>query len=386
MAQNLDQIYLDYNATTPLAREVSEKMTETLTSVWGNPSSGYKTGVQAKVALESARENVAHMLGAAPADIIFTSGGTEANNIVIFGILQYFEDWHKTNPKEVTSRPGARKEKPHVITTNVEHDAILLPIKHLQQAGKIDATFVPVKRCGSICPIAILSEIRPSTCLITVMLANNETGVVMPLEKIANGLKAANSRRASENLIKILLHSDAAQAIGKIPFYGPRGGCLFAREPVYPMMFGGQQERGLRPGTENVAVAVGLGCAAELVSKNLDKYSDHFQRVRIFLEDKLKEEFAHFVRINFRDPSLNFLPNTCSVTFLSDVMTGSEILKGCAKVEASVGAACHKTTKPSAILIASGLTETEARSTLRLSIGRETTEDQITAAVADIRQ
>lgn len=269
------KIYLDYNATTPLAPEVILCVSEALTNAWANPSSSSEIGQSAKELINQARKKVATMLNAKPSEITFVSGGTEANNMVLHTALKYF------NSGSGKLVQGASL-KPHILTTNVEHDAILLPLRHYETEKLADVDFVPVSMSsGQVLIEEIEKLIKPNTCLVTVMLANNETGVIMPVAEISRKIRELNEIRQKEGLCRILIHTDAAQAIGKISvdveelgvdyltivghkFYGPRIGALFVKEmaedstPLYPMFFGGGQERGLRPGTENTPVCINV--------------------------------------------------------------------------------------------------------------------------------
>lgn len=243
----------------------------------------------------------------------------------------------------------------------------------------------------------LISEINDNTCLVTVMAANNETGAIMPIGRIGEELAAINAERESSNRIKILFHTDAAQIIGKEPinvddlkvdyltvvghkFYGPRIGCVWARGPLYRLFHGGGQESGIRPGTENTPMIVGLGRAAELVTLNVDRYRENMLRCRQYLETKLKEAFGERVVINCQGGVK--LPNTVNASFVGD-LTGSAILGKCKRVIASVGAACHGG-QCSQVLINSGVPECIARSAIRLSVGRDTTIQDIDIVVADL--
>lgn len=386
------KIYLDYNATTPLAPEVILCLSEALTKAWANPSSSSEIGQSAKELINQARKKVATMLNAKPSEITFVSGGTEANNMVLHTALKYF------NSGSGKLGQGASL-KPHILTTNVEHDAILLPLRHYETEKLADVDFVPVSMSsGQVLVEEIEKLIKPNTCLVTVMLANNETGVIMPVAEISRKIRELNEIRQKEGLCRILIHTDAAQAIGKISvdveelgvdyltivghkFYGPRIGALFVKEmaedstPLYPMFFGGGQERGLRPGTENTPMIHGLGCAAELVSQNLQKYQEAMKKTRDLLEKSLIVEFGENIIVNC-DTALR-LPNTSSVSFRETTMTGGEILSHCPHLMASTGAACHGTGKPSVILMASGVSCEDARSAVRLSVGRDTAPAEI---------
>ncbi|KAK7863884.1 hypothetical protein R5R35_007217 [Gryllus longicercus] len=399
-------IYFDYNATTPLAPSVIEKIGEALRTKWGNPSSSYSIGINAKESIDEARAHVASMIQAKPEDIIFTSGGTEANNMVIFGILEYFKRF--TDTVSSTKIPkNDNTGKPHVITTNVEHDAVILPLRYLERRGDIDLSIVPVASNGRISVEDVMSHVKQKTCLITVMHANNETGVIMPVVEIGRSLKKLNNERKSKGYVRILYHTDSAQAIGKITvdvnelhvdyltivghkFYGPRIGALFVRgpasvSPIQPMFYGGGQERGWRPGTENTPMIVGLGEAARLVHDNLHSYQDHMLSIRTYLEEKLMETFGKD-NIRFNCSSSDRLPNTSNISLVGNGLYGHVLLSKCQFLTASIGAACHKQNKPSGILLASGIQAEMAANAIRLSVGRDTTKGDVDSIVSDLLQ
>nr|XP_047919036.1 selenocysteine lyase isoform X5 [Anser cygnoides] len=238
-------VYLDYNATTPLAPEVAQALGEAACQAWGNPSSAHPAGRKAKELIAGARESLARMVGGRPEDVVFTSGGTEANNMVIHTALRHFRE-----------SKGQDRGTPHIVTSSVEHDSIRLPLEQLVKESLAEATFVPVSpRSGQAEVDDVLAAVRPTTCLVSIMLANNETGVIM--------------------------------------FYGPRIGALYVHgpgttTPLHPMLFGGGQERSFRPGTENTPMIAGLGKAAELVSRNWEAYEAHMRDVRDYLEARLE--------------------------------------------------------------------------------------------------
>ncbi|XP_071147195.1 selenocysteine lyase-like isoform X5 [Mytilus edulis] len=398
------KVYLDYNATTPLEPEVVAAITSSLTEAWGNPSSSHDVGVKAKKVIDEARCNVANMIGAKSSDIIFTSGGTEGNNMIIQTAVKYA--YHEMS----NGYPGGdnRDKLPHFITSNLEHDSVKLVLEHLAEEGTASVTFVPASsKTGQVDVDDVLSAIRPSTCMITVMLANNETGVIQPIKLISEKLRQINQSRKS--LPKILLHTDAAQAIGKIEvdvedlgvdyltvvghkFYGPRIGAIYVRSlgdkdvPLYPMLYGGGQERNYRPGTENTVMISGLGKAAELVVKNIICYKNHLSSIRDYLETKLQEAFKDRIHLNGKFAISERLPNTCNVSILSDKLQGHKVLSNCRILQASIGAACHSQNRPSPILLAIGVPESVARNALRLSVGRETTKDDIDCVIQDLIQ
>ncbi|XP_039084456.1 selenocysteine lyase isoform X2 [Hyaena hyaena] len=397
------KVYMDYNATTPLEPEVIQVMTEAMREAWGNPSSPYPAGQKAKDIIDTARDNLAKMIGGKPQDIIFTSGGTESNNWVIHSVVQHFQ---RTRTAEGI---GAT---PHLVTCTVEHDSIRLPLEHLVKEQVAAVTFVPVSKVnGQVEVEDILAAVRPATCLVTIMLANNETGVIMPIAAISQQIKALNQKRAASGLPVILLHTDAAQALGKRrvdvedlgvdfltivghKFYGPRIGALYVRglgelTPLYPMLFGGGQERNFRPGTENTPMIAGLGKAAELVTKNGEAYEAHMREVRDYLEERLLAEFdKQRIHLNSRFPGTERLPNTCNFSILGPQLQGRLVLAQCRTLVASVGAACHsdQVDRPSPVLLSCGLPLDVARNALRLSVGRSTSTAEVDLVVQDLKQ
>ncbi|XP_064599325.1 selenocysteine lyase-like [Liolophura sinensis] len=394
-----DRVYLDYNATTPLDPQVIEAVTEALEGAWGNPSSSHGAGQKAKHMIDKARKHLADMVGALTSDIIFTSGGTEANNLVLHSALKYFH--------QESDKADGRIGLPHFITSNLEHDSIKLVLQHFEEEKLAEVTNVPAsKKTGRVEIDDVISAIRPSTCLITVMTANNETGVIQPISEISERVRCLGRQKG--DFPRILLHTDAAQAIGKIPvdiktlgvdyltivghkFYGPRIGALCVRKPgkatpLYPSLFGGGQERSFRPGTENTPMIAGLGKAAELVVQDLERYEKHMREIREYLERKLKEEFGEGVTFNGRFEKSCRIPNTCNVSFLGRGLEGHRILSKCTRLQASIGAACHAQNRPSPILLAIGIPESVARNALRLSVGRETSRDDINVIVTDLKE
>ncbi|XP_055863583.1 selenocysteine lyase-like [Biomphalaria glabrata] len=396
-------VYLDYNATTPLAPEVIDVITESLREAWGNPSSSHELGCKAKEVISLARTQVANMIGANISDIIFTSGGTEGNNWILQMAVKYY---HETFKIECIGDTNNKTSRPHFITSNIEHDSIKLVLDHFQSEGIADVTFVPVRTTtGAVDVQDILAAIRPSTIMITVMLANNETGVLQPVSDICHQVKSL--KRNIGETKRILLHTDAAQAIGKVSvnvedlgvdyltvvghkFYAPRIGAIFAKNPgqtspIYPLLFGGGQERNFRPGTENTPMIAGLGKAAQLVFDNVGMYHSHMLEIRNYLELKLIENFQDSVCFNGKFQCSERLPNTCNVSFIgSKSIKGHEILSNVPSLQASVGAACHAQNRPSSILLAIGVPEAVAWSALRISVGRETRKEDIDSVIQDL--
>lgn len=365
----LKPIYLDYNASTPVAPEVFQEMLPFLQQNYGNPSSSHWAADTLKEAIELARTRVASAIGANPSEVIFTSGGTEANNHALKGV--YFASRHR----------GA-----HIITTTIEHPAILNPCAFLETLGA-EATYVPVDHWGRVSPDDVERAIRSDTILISVMHANSEVGTLQPIEEIAQIAKQFG----------IPLHTDAAQSIGKIPvnvhslgvdllsiaghkLYAPKGvGALYVREgtEITPFVHGAGHEAGRRAGTENVPYLVGLGKAAELAAEQV--HSSAICLLREALREGLHAAFGSRVQFN-GDPKLN-LPNTLNISFLG--MNGQDLLRQFPEIAASTGSACHSgSTTLSPVLRAMGLSEYEGLGAIRFSLGRYTTREEIDSVIA----
>ncbi|NXD16976.1 SCLY lyase, partial [Nothocercus nigrocapillus] len=365
-------------------------------------------GRRAKEIIGSARESLARMVGGRPEDIVFTSGGTEANNMVIHSALRHFrESWQQGR-----AGPGDGGAAPHFVTSSVEHDSVRLPLERLRKEGLAEATFVPVSaRSGQAEVDDVLAAVRPTTCLVSIMLANNETGVIMPVSELSQRICGLNQRRAAAGLPRILVHTDAAQMIGKgrvdvqelgvdyltivgHKFYGPRIGALYVRgpgtaTPLHPMLFGGGQERSFRPGTENTPMIAGLGKAAELVIKNWEAYEAHMRDVRDYLEARLEASFGkQRIHLNSKFAGSRRLCNTCNFSILGPGLQGRRVLSHCKTLLASVGAACHseKGDRPSSILLSCGIPYDVAQNALRLSVGRDTTRADVDLVVQDLMQ
>ena len=374
----MQRIYLDHNATTPLHPAVLEAMLPYFGAEFGNPSSAHHFGQRARQAIEGAREAVAALIGARSSEIVFTSGGSEADNAAIFGVMGY----------ALRSQTKSAGSPPHLITSAIEHDAVLNACRALETRG-VSVIYVPVGRDGIVSPDAIRSALRPETALISIMRANNEIGTLQPIDEIG--------RIAAE--AGIPFHTDAVQAAGKIPvdvnrlgvsllslsahkFGGPKGaGALFVRKGVAidPLLYGGQNERGRRAGTENVAAIVGLGKACEIVRSDLAEASAHVAELRDRLESGLLARIPG-ARVN-GDPARR-APNTSSL-LLPGVESESLIIAlDLAGLACSAGAACSSgAVDPSHVLTAIGLTPAEARASLRLSLGRTNTREEIDRAL-----
>lgn len=363
-------IYLDYNATTPHDPEVIAAMRPYLEEHFGNPSSSHWYGVQTKNAVENARRQVASLLNCQPDEIVFTSGGTESNNYAIKGIA--FANQDKGN---------------HIITTQIEHPAVIEVCKFLEEHG-FEVTYLLVDEFGLVSVFDVQKAITHRTILITVMHANNEVGTIQPIEEIS---KLAKERG-------IIIHTDAAQSVGKIPtdvnllgvdllsiaghkLYAPKGiGALYIRRGVQlaKFMHGAGHERGKRAGTENVLEIVGLGKACEIAKRDLEKSMQQMRERRDGLHNGLKEKLKD-IKLNGHPEKR--LPNTLSLSFggLDSNMLISEIKKYLA---ASAGAACHSgEVEISYVLRAMNVPIEWAKGTLRFSTGKMTTENEISNAI-----
>lgn len=364
-------IYLDYNATTPIAPEVADAMIPYLKGFFGNPSSSHFYGQEGKVAVEKARKQVASLLNCDTNELIFTSGGSESNNYALKGYA------------------FANQEKgKHIITSSIEHPAITEVCKYLETQG-FEVTYLPVDGTGRVQLSDVKNAIRPETILISIMYANNEVGTLQPVSEI--------SKLAKEN--NIVVHSDCAQAVGKVPvnieelgvdlltvaghkLYGPKGiGALYIREGInlQKMIHGADHERNLRAGTENVLEIVGLGTAAELAMKNEQERVEHEKELILLLKSNLSQ----LSDVQFNGNADFCLPNTLSASFKN--LQANEILGRLKNVAASAGAACHTNSiSVSATLEAMQVPLEYAMGTIRFSVGRYTTIAEIDLASKDI--
>jgi len=362
-------IYLDHNATTPLSAQVLQAMMPYLRECWGNPSSPYRFGGEARAAVEEARARIARCAGCKPSEIVFTASGTESDNLAVRGVAR-----------------ASRSRGRHIVTTAIEHHAVLKTCEALAEEG-YQVTYLPVTPAGVVDLSTLAESLTPETVLVTVMHANNETGVLQPVEEIGRLVHRHG----------ILLHVDAVQTAGKFPhrfadigadlvsfsghkFYGPKGSAgLYVREgtPLSPLLTGGAHEMGLRAGTENVAGIVGLAEALDLA---LYSSQEEGRRLR-----RLRDRFESLVRgtapsAKFNGASAERVPNTSSISF-KDVDGESVVLaldlKG---ICASTGSACSTgEPEPSHVLLAMGLSPREAQGTVRVSLGRDTQEEDIEA-------
>ena len=362
-------IYLDHNATTPVDPEVLDAMLPFLRDEFGNPSSSHALGRRARAAVEQAREQVADLLNCHPEEIVFTGGGSEANNLALKGAAEVLAD--RGN---------------HIITSVIEHPAIINPCHYLERKG-FRVTYLPVDGAGLVTPQAVREAITQRTVLISVMHANNEVGTIEPIAEIG-----AIARERG-----IWFHSDAAQSVGKIPtrvddlnvdllsvaghkLYAPKGvGALYMRSGVRlePLIHGAGHERGLRAGTENVAGIVGLAKACELAGRNLAEAAGRIQGLRDQLHRKLQERVSSTLLNGHPDKRL---PNTLNVSL--EGVDSDRLLAALPEIAASTGAACHAHSRePSAVLTAMGVPAEMALGAVRFSLGRRTTSEEIGRAV-----
>ena len=373
----MQRIYLDYNATTPLCPEARDAMMPYLTEAFGNGSSIHAYGREARNAIDTAREQVAELIGAkSPSEIVFTGSGTEADNHAIKGL---------------TELQKSREEGNHIITSSVEHHAVLHTCQYLEQRG-FEVTYLPVDRYGQIDIEQLRTAIRDTTILISIMHVNNENGTIQPLEEIC--------QVAQEH--DILVHTDAVQSIGKLDInvqelgvnllslsghkiYAPKGiGVLYIRRGarLANLVHGGSHERNRRAGSENVPAIVGLGVASELAKQERDAYAEHLDK----LTRRLREGFdAHIDRLHYNGHPEYCAPGTLNVSF--EAVEGESLILrlDMEGICVSTGSACTSgSMEPSHVLAALGLPHRLAQGTVRFSLGRNTTEEEIDTVIAKL--
>ncbi len=369
----MDLIYFDYNASTPIDSRVLEEMLPFLKELYGNPSSSHPLGVANRAAIEQARERLAALIGCTAGEIIFTSGATESNNMVIKGIAK-----------------AAGKGR-HFITSAIEHPAVMEPCRHVERFG-YRVTYLPVDRFGMVDPADLERTITSDTALVSIMHANNEVGTIQDIRELA---RIASSRG-------VLFHTDAAQSVGKVrvdvaelgidfltvaghKFYAPKGiGALYIRNgrKLPPLLHGAGHERGMRPGTENTASIVGIGAAALIANSAIDSEGDRLRTLGLRLFEGLKAAGLD-VRLNGHPERK--LPNTWNISFVgTDAISVMRALPG---VAVSPGAACHgDQVGASPVLSAMAVDARVARGAIRFSLGRQTTEAEIDAVVEKLKR
>ena len=365
---NLDSpIYLDYNGTTPIDPEVARAITPYLEEYFGNPSSSHTYGQAAREAVNSARQRIAGLIGASPDELVFTACGSESDNFAIQGVAM-----------------AVRQRGNHIVTQKTEHPAVLATCRYLEANLGFEVTYLPVDGAGLVDPDLLARSIKKTTVLVTIMHANNETGILQPISDLS---AIAHEHGA-------IFHTDAAQSLGKIPvsvdqlgvdlltvvghkLYAPKGiGALYIRRgaPVHPLIHGASQENGRRAGTENVAYIAGLGVAC---AEAKEKLETDMPRIQV-LRDRLQSRLDSQGWILNGQPAPR-LPNTLSISKIG--LDGEEILRRTPEIAASTGAACHAgRTEPSSVLLAMGIPRDQALGALRLTLGRWTTERNVDQA------
>lgn len=366
-------IYLDYNATTPIDKNVYKAMLPYLESQFGNPSNSYELGQLAKNGVENARIQIADLIGAKASEILFTGCGSESNNMVIKGVAYTYKNKGR-----------------HMIASCIEHPAILAPLSFLEKNG-YEVTYLPVNQKGSVNPADLRKAIRKDTILVTIMHSNNEVGTLQPIQEL--------SEICREN--GVLFHTDASQSLGKVEIdvsklpvdfltiaghklYAPKGiGAMYIREglDIEPLLHGASQENGRRAGTENVPYAVALGEAAVQAKKHLKQ--DHLIQMREYFYKRLKEVFGDKIHLN--GDEANRLPNTLNISFVGSI--GGDILAALPDICASTGSACHSGSKTiSPVLKAMGVEERIALGAIRFSVGKYTTKLEIDQVISQLIQ
>ena len=370
----MTRIYLDYNASTPIAPQVLEAMMPYLTTKFGNPSSSHSFGVECRAAIEQARERVANILGCEASEVVFTSGATESNNMVVKGIAK-----------------AAGKGR-HFITSQIEHPAVLEPCRHVERFG-YKVTYLAVDKYGLVDPRDLEKAITPDTALVTIMHSNNEVGTIQDIAALAKIAKARS----------VPFHTDAAHSVGKVPcrvdnlgvdfltvaghkFYAPKGvGVLYIRQgaKLPPMLHGAGHERGMRPGTENLASIVGLGAACEVAMPLLDTEGPRQKKLGQRLFEGLKNAG---LKVHLNGHPDRKLPNTWNISF--EGHDAAEVMEALGRdVAVSPGAACHgDTVNASHVLVAMGVPPELSRGAIRFSLGRETTEAEIDTVIQRLKE
>lgn len=367
-------IYLDNAASTPIHKDVLTEMLPFLAEQYGNPSSIHKLGRTANKAIQNARKQIANLINVQPDEIFFTSGGTESNNITLYGFAY-------------------AKKGNHIITSSIEHEAILEPCKRLEKDG-LSVTYLPVSSDGLVDHMDVKNAITKDTCLVSIMFANNEVGTVQPIKEISKICKEK----------QIPFHSDAVQAVGKMPIdvkdlelsamsisshklNGPKGiGALYIKKgiKIEPLILGGGQENGIRSGTENVASIVGFGKACELAKENLQKNIVHLKSLRDSLVSKITGEIPH---VSFNGNKEKRIPNNAHFTFLG--VNGEDLIIKLDEngIAASTGSACSvKIQKASHVLKAMGFSHEQITGSLRLTVGLSNTFEEIDTTVAILKK
>jgi cysteine desulfurase len=383
--ESVAPLYLDHAAATPLSEKAREAMLPFLTEEFGNPSALYALGQQAAAAVDEARTKVAKVLGARPENIIFTSGGTEGDNLALYGLARANQDRGK-----------------HIVTLAIEHPAVLEPLRDLERNG-FEITYVPVDAGGRVRAKDVIAALRPDTILVSIMYANNEIGTIEPIAEI--GRELLKYRQKQKNSLPYL-HTDACQAANYLDLsveklhvdalvlngsklYGPKGsGCLYVRSgvPVQPLMRGGGQEFGLRSGTENVSAIVGFAVALEEASELKNSEAKRLQALAKMFFKNVRAFFPEAV-LNGPEIGEERLPNNVHITFPGFEAEQLLLYLSQAGVSCSAASACaSQSQEVSHVLTAIGLSQNQANGSVRFSLGRSTTEQKLESAVAILKK
>lgn len=380
-----NKIYLDYAATTPLDKEIFEVMQPFFKEEFGNPSSVHALGQSALEAIEKSRKKVAAFLNSNPSEIIFTSGATESNNLALRGLISHYY-----------TKNGKDAPKPHFLTSSIEHHCVLETIEELEKMGLIEATFLKVNKDGLVDLAELKNNLKENTLLVSIMYVNNEIGTVQPIEEIAQLIQIANQQRKN----KIIFHTDAVQAINYFncdvkklgvdmlsfsghKFYGPKGvGVLYIKNgtPLKRIQTGGGQEFGMRAGTHNVPAIIGVGEAIEKINLQNNK---EIEALRNYLIEKVLTEIPSSYLNGHREKRS---PNNANFRFDNVEGEGLLLILDMDGICASTGSACSSgSLDPSHVLLALGLRHEQAHGSLRLTIGKHTTREEIDFAVEKIK-
>ncbi|PJA86635.1 MAG: cysteine desulfurase NifS [Candidatus Moranbacteria bacterium CG_4_9_14_3_um_filter_42_9] len=385
------KIYLDYAATTPMDKEVFSTMKPYFSEKFGNAMSIHSFGQEALAAIDKARSALAEFLHATSAEIIFTSGATESNNLAVKGIIKSYQ-----------TQSGSQKRKPHIITTSFEHHCVLYACRSMAKEGLAEVTYVKPGKDGLIKVADIKRAIRPNTILVSVMYVNNEIGTAQPIKEIGKLIKLTNDQRPTTNH-KIIFHTDATQAINYFDcnidklgvdllsmsahkIYGPKGvGMLYIRKgtPIRHIQDGGDQEYRMRAGTHNVAGIVGLGKAIELVTRNAKRETPRIKKLRDYLIKRVLKEIP---KVKLNGSKIKRSPNNANFTFADVEGEGLILSLDMEGIAASTGSACSSgALTPSHVLLSIGLKPEEAHGSLRMTLGKYTTKQDIEIAVNKLK-
>lgn len=399
MSKKINKVYLDYAATTPVDKEVLKEMLPYFSDKFGNSSSAHSFGQETMAAVDRAREKIAMLLNCDFSEIIFTGSATEANNLAIFGVARNFQ--FSASNLQKNTKYKISYAKCHIISTNIEHESVLEPLKELEKIG-CEITYLPVNREGFIKISDLEKSIKNNTVLVSVIYANNEIGTIQPIKEIGKLIEKLNVKRLEQHLGEIYFHTDAVQALNYLEcrpdwlkidlmtfsghkIYGPKGaGILYARKntPLLPIILGGGQEFGMRSGTLNAPYIIGFAKAFELVVKNREKYFKYVENLRNRLLNYIIK-YNDDVQLN--GAIRNRLPNNLNIRFpgiSSEMLLMALDQNGLA---ISAGSACSsQALKTSHILTAIGLTEKQTKESIRITIGKNTTETEIKKASAII--